>query len=446
MNIQNNTITKSYQQAPPKAATPVKDAPYIRTGETTGFTGPFLAAIDAGPLKRRVKEAIDTGSSEGKFYAFSDLAGIPLKTVISIGSAVKLIFEYFKGASNLLTKIGYGLLMGTLSIGLAVVGAIYLTVEFALAITGVVKSCNFASKEKIRQTLNTLDVLTVTDTHNIDQIRDYLRLKENSDEIGGLISEGLEGSMVLWSDDPETRLLQYKAIITRQKIDSLRSRYLDTSNPKKRTYLNNRIGATAVDAFDNATKNLDHYDAPTISLLEKKDLIKFNKKGTNLLSLLDTRRKKVLKIHAFSLVALAASALAIGVSVTVLPVTLPAVSMAVSALSIATSSASSIANDTYLENTGQGVNLRLAIPKALCREKGKEERNFSIWRAGGTAKKIAYVFLAILTGGLFLLGDWTYKSKWISELRGVGDQFTQKDAVYSEENITLPDPYSFSID
>lgn len=412
-----------------------KSLPNPRSGNTSGLAGIFFTALDTKPLINRTEKAFQTNSSEGKFHAISDLTAIPLKIYISVITAIKDLSNYLKAAESIISKIGIATMLTTLYTIFVVFSTIYLLVESIRTVVGLIKSHTFHRKERIDETLKLLKHLTLSSERGVEDVRRFVG--ENKNDLQEMLGDT---SLFFWSNDPLEQVEQIKAMITRNKVAQLYNDYIgDAAEEKKKDYLARRIGSNTLTAFNKAAKHINVYENPDLNTLDKEELIDFNNRGQKILQLLERQRKKVLKIHSLSAVVLTLASLSLGLTTPASHFILPGIITAIGITGAVTSLARGFAQVTYVDHTGDGINLRLTIPKAFCAAEG--ETNFSIWKSLNTIKKIAYAFIAILTGGALVALDALLKSRFITNLRGAGDQFDQPNSSFKIDEMAIEHPY-----
>ena len=409
--------------------------PSLQSGKTTGASGALFALLDVASLKKRMHHAKTTLSKEGKFHAALDLAALPQKILISLFSIGKQILQKIEPASALV-KIGLAASLTAVLVALIFLSGIYLAFEGVRTAVELAKSLRFEKKEAIGKTLDLLENLTVSQQRSLDEVKDYLQA--NKEEI--LQSLGDLRDMI-WSKDPDEQLLQIRAILSQKKVANLFHFYVGENAFAKHTdYLSRRIGPTSTKAFQEAAREIDDYQAYDISTLNKEELTDFTERAENILRMLERQRKKVLKIHALSVASITVAATALVLTSPLTHIGLCAASIyAISTGAGVVGGARAVAEDSYLAHTGEGINPRLVIPKALCAKEG--ETNFSIWRNASTVKKVFYVGLSILTLGLPVIFDALFKSSFITSLRGRADEFTHQGATFSMQNMKITSIY-----
>ncbi|MCH9622025.1 MAG: hypothetical protein S4CHLAM20_14590 [Chlamydiia bacterium] len=373
------------------------------SGRVTSKTGIISAIAGLPSLIKRAKIAFNGNSLESKIIAIQDIINVPLKVIISSSSGVN--------ALNALIKVGC--IATALSV-LLITSSIYLVLELMMSILVLVKSINFDKKEKIIELLSTIKNLD----HEINRLESLpLPIQEKSQ------SETL-------------RLRQAKAYLLTNRIKRLKEYQKDE---RQLIYLTRRIGITATDGFIKASKHINLYEKETIIEMSTEELIEFNKKGETLLTMVEHHRAKALHVHIFSLAVIAIFTISMLFTTKVLPTTNSLIGAFASGGSTSASLTRSFLDDGYINNTGKGFSLRLAIPKVLAPEEG--ESTLSIWRSFDAKLKPLYIFLSVISLGLFYVFDaHIFKSQWIKNLRGNGDQFDQKNALYHEHDFTIPAP------
>lgn len=366
----------------------------VQSASTMGMSSLFFSIIGIPSMIKNIKIARTTKSLEGRIVAIKDFIQAPLKSLFSIASVLK-------SAHSILGIAMHASLVALFSPVLLITGAAYLVMEFAATIMQLTKSGNFIKNQAIEELF--------TNIAEIDKRSDI--------------------------DEPTKLRLQVQLI--RVKLNELRN---FDSNDRGRAYLARRIGQNAsIELFD-ATDNMD----AACNDLRDIDKVKALKEtGMKLLDMVNVQSKKVLRVHFLAMVTLTFATISLLATVGFIPISIMAISLLVSGAATATSLATSVAGSSYIENAKKGVDLRLAIPKALTAQ--KDQKSWSIWNKAGVAAKIGYVAASIISVGLLALFDGAiYKSQWITKLRGDGDDYGNAKSQFKRHEITFSVPETLS--
>lgn len=366
----------------------------VQSASTMGMSSLFFSLVGIPSMIKNIKIAHTTKSLEGRIVAIKDFLQAPLKSLFSIASIIK-------SAHSILGITMHVSLIALLSPVLLITGIAYLVMEFAATIMQLTKSGNFIKNQAIEKLL--------TDIVDIDKSPDF----------------------------SESDKLRLQVQLIRAKLNELRD---FDSNDRGRAYLARRIGQNAsIELFD-ATDNMN------IACEDLRDLEKvraLKETGIKLLNMVNVQSKKVLRVHILAMVTLTFAAISLLATVGCIPIPIMAISLLVSGAATTTSLATSVAGSAYIENAKKGVDLRLAIPKALTAQ--KDQKTWSIWNKTSVAGKIGYVAASIISVGLLAVFDGLiYKSQWITKLRGDGDNYGNAKSEFKRHEITFTMPEAAS--
>ena len=391
---------------------------------TIGIIGFFTSL---GPLFQESKAAWRESSVEGKIQIVSKWAQKPVTLLLTVGS---ILSTQSKGAEGLGSILKLAAVKGAAFAGMAVLapivmvaGIIYLSIELIKTIMALVKSISFESKMNISGALKQIETLSA----DLRTAKAYIEKNKEAliEQLGGNDASKRLIDQIIGEHDDNNKLQGeinlLKAHITYTKLQILHKKYVTRPNElgidgaKHIRFFQKRIGANAQMAFNKGVEKISTFDVPKLEGLSPNALRDFNTKGTTLLKLVNTQRKKVLKVHIFSITVIALSVASIIVSAALLGPAGIMVGVALTVVGIVLSGIRSVANRAYVNNAGNGFSARLFIPYSMAAKDG--ESNFQMWKTASKGKKVGLVILNILTFGVPAIFDGISKSKWITKLR-----------------------------
>jgi hypothetical protein len=420
----------------------------VGSASTTGTLG-ILVLGNIPTIVSKIKLCTKINFAEGIGNGLMDLFQAPLKITISVISILKTL-NYLPHIAIPIAAIATPILILS--------SAVYLLIEFIRTIQNLALSVQFGQKTNLSDALKQLDTLKdlQTDTalylaENKQALiahmgeRAYYKLEQdlkvqNANDLIGQKRENIENFKE-----------KIKAYITMHKVQNIYKTYVkgegnDRFLGEKQAnlenkddhqyfrYLQKRIGQLAANEFAKDAEHIDTYSIEKLDLMDIESVKAFNQSATNLLSMVNMQRKKVLKVHIYSVVVLSLASLTLASSFIFVGPVLGMVATGVSIGASLFALGSGYANDAYINHTGKGFSARLMIPIWLTAKEG--ETNSSFWKTASTGKKVAFVIGNILVG-LPLLYTRIAKSTWITKLRNGNDTFLADGNSFTSENSTF---------
>ncbi len=375
------------------------------TGSPTGILGLVFVFTSIIELKERVTKAFKSKDLEVKMLAVHDIIKAPFKLCIGALSAISILSTAAKVLAIAIGVVMTPVALSICALVFTIASAIYLGMELIRSIIILKKSNAFLDKEEIGTVLKKIELL---------------KTKEKN---------------TLLSNCDMSALKQAQAILTYNKLNTLFSNYV-SSDVDQKEYFARRIGNNAANAFSERVQNITQYNLPLLQTMDDTKLDTFIDQGKSLLKMVNTQALKVQKIHIFSLIVIFVAGLALAVSSQFIAISAP-----ITCLSGAIALARSVGNDGYIDHAGEGINLRLCIPKCLSPTK-KGEKVWSIWRTTDYKNphtnrflKCLYIFGCFLSVGILPLFDGAiFKAEWIKKARGDGENYN----IPANETMRVP--------